>query len=162
MLVATAPQTVEWDGSLHGGCNPVIPFQDPLNVGAAVRSCAGFGIKRVILTRDAANPYHPKSIRASSGAVFKMEFVRGPSLEELGAVIDNRVPVISLDRGGEDLETVSFPESFMLVPGIEGPGLPANLKMHSVSIPVSDAIESLNAPAALAIFMYVWRGKIKK
>ncbi|HPS57597.1 MAG TPA: 16S rRNA (guanine(527)-N(7))-methyltransferase RsmG [Spirochaetota bacterium] len=162
VLVAEAPQAGEWDGSLVSGCNPVIPFQDPLNVGAAVRSCAGFGIERIILTRDAANPYHPKSIRASSGAVFKMEFVKGPSLEEFSGIIDNSVPVISLDRGGDDLAGISFPGSFLLIPGIEGPGLPANLKMHSVSIPVSDAIESLNAPAALAIFMYVWRGKTKK
>lgn len=162
VLVASAPELHEWDGAPVPGCNPVIPFQDPLNVGAAVRSCAGFGIERIILTRDAASPYHPKSIRASSGAVFKMKFYRGPSLDEFGSMPGNMVPVISLDRGGEDLDGITFPESFLLIPGIEGPGLPDELKRHSVSIPVSDAIESLNASAALAIFMYVWHIKTKK
>ena len=162
LLAAEAPAAEEWDGEFLQGCNPVIPFQDPLNVGAAVRSCAGFGIKRIILTRDAANPYHPKSVRSSSGAVFNMEFVRGPRLCDLGGMVNDRRPVITLDRGGADLAGAIFPESFLLVPGIEGPGLPENLKMHSVSIPVDGAIESLNAPAALAIFMYVWREKTKK
>lgn len=162
ILIAEVPELGGWDGSLLEGCNPVIPFQDPLNVGAAVRSCAGFGIQRIILTGDAANPYHPKSIRASSGAVFKMEFVRAPVLGEFPDLIDDSVQVISLDRGGEDLAEITFPDSFLLVPGIEGPGLPAKLKTHSVSIPVSDAVESLNASVALGIFMYVWRNRGKK
>jgi tRNA G18 (ribose-2'-O)-methylase SpoU len=53
-----------------------------------VRSAAGFGVKRIILTRDAANPYHPKSIRSSAGAVFEVEFVRGPRLEDFQVIME--------------------------------------------------------------------------
>lgn len=153
----------DWDGSLVPGCNPVIPFQDPVNVGAAVRSCAAFGITAVILTKDAANPYHPKAVRASSGAVFNMRFMRGPSVGEIGSTAAaGNAELLSLDSGGRDIAEIEYPERFLLVPGIEGPGLPESLKHLSVSIPISDAVESLNAPAALSIFLYCWREKTKK
>ncbi len=160
ILIAELPEIEEWDGSIISGCNPVIPFQDPLNVGAAVRSAAGFGVKRIILTKDAANPYHPKSIRSSAGAVFELEFVRGPRLEDFSEIlIYSDEKIFTLDTSGSPLNTISFPEKFIVIPGIEGPGLPDNLKTDAVSIPLSDSIESLNAAVALSVFLYQWRVK---
>lgn len=161
ILVAELPEIEEWDGDIAEGCNPVIPFQDPLNVGSAVRSAVGFGVRRIILTRDAANPYHPKSIRSSAGAVFDAEFVRAPRLDEfpeIAALHENRV--FTLDRSGSPLYNVEFPEKFIVIPGIEGPGLPDELRSDSVAIPLSENIESLNAAVALSIFLYQWRVKI--
>ncbi len=161
ILVAELPEIEEWKGDVAEGCNPVIPFQDPLNVGSAVRSAAGFGVKRIILTRDAANPYHPKSIRSSAGAVFEVEFIRGPRLDEfpeMAALQENRV--FTLDRAGSPLYEVEFPEKFIVIPGIEGPGLPDELRSDSVAIPLSGSIESLNAAVALSVFLYQWRVKI--
>jgi len=160
LLVAELPEIHEWDGSAAEGCNPVIPFQDPLNVGSAVRSAAGFGVKRIILTKDAANPYHPKSIRASAGAVFEMEFLRGPRLDDFSEILNSAgCRIFTLDKSGSPLNTISFPEKFIVIPGIEGPGLPDNLKTDTVSIPLSDSIESLNAAVALSVFLYQWRVK---
>lgn len=160
ILVAELPEISEWSGEIVDGCNPVIPFQDPLNVGSAVRSAAGFGVKRIILTRDAANPYHPKSIRSSAGAVFEVEFVRGPRLEDFQVIMEpSEEKIFTLDKSGSPLNTISFPEKFIVIPGIEGPGLPENLKIDTVSIPLSDNIESLNAAVALSIFLYQWRIK---
>jgi len=157
LLIAGLPEIREWDGSVVGGCNPVIPFQDPLNVGSAVRSSAGFGVSRIILTRDAANPFHPRSIRSSAGAVFEMEFFRGPALNNLSDLLTQKgVDVYTLDRSGTPVYNVDFPEKFIIVPGIEGPGLPDELKAGAVSIPLSDNIESLNASVALSIFLYQW------
>lgn len=163
VLVADSPEIHEWDGSLSAGCNPVIPFQDPLNVGAAVRSCAAFGVTTIILTRDAANPFHPKSVRSSSGAVFNVRFYRGPSIYEMAELLSGKdVPLMTLDSEGRDLSVVEFPGTFIIVPGLEGPGLPPGLKVNTVSIPVSGLVESLNAPVALSIFLYAWREKMKK
>lgn len=161
LLVAELPDIETWNGEVAEGCTPVIPFQNPLNVGSAVRSAAGFGVKRIILTQDAANPYHPKSIRASAGAVFEMEFVRGPRLDEFAGMLgSSQNRIFTLDRSGTPLYTISFPERFIVIPGIEGPGLPDNLKTDAVSIPLSGNIESLNAAVALSVFLYQWRIKI--
>lgn len=156
LLITEMPLIEEWDGSLLEGCNPVIPFQDPANVGAAVRSAAGFGVERIILARGAANPYHPKSIRASSGAVFSVSFLKGPSIDEISDSAGGKVTLVSLDRGGADISEFVFPESFILVPGSEGQGIPEGLMHKSVSIPVTDRIESLNASVALSVFLYEW------
>jgi 16S rRNA (guanine527-N7)-methyltransferase len=160
ILIAPLPVIEEWKGVIGDGCTPVIPFQDPLNVGSAVRSAAGFGVTRVILTSDAANPFHPKSIRASSGAVFEIEFFRGPSLGDIFNIAQrSSIDIIALDKNGKDIAEVEFPSRFMLIPGVEGPGLPDIYLNKSVSIPLSDKIESLNASVALSIFMYEWNRK---
>lgn len=160
ILIAPLPDIKDWNGSIGEGCTPVIPFQDPLNVGSAVRSAAGFGITRIILTSDAANPFHPKSIRSSSGAVFEIEFTRGLSLNEIFQTAEKSgIEILALDKNGRDISDVEFPSGFLLVPGIEGPGLPEIYLHKSVSIPLSDKIESLNASVALSIFMYEWNRK---
>ena len=160
--MAPLPEIKEWNGETYDGCNPVIPFQDPLNVGSAVRSAAGFGIKKVILSADAANPFHPKSIRASSGAVFEIEFMRGPVLNGIFSIAEKSgIEIIALDKNGRNISEIEFPRKFILIPGIEGPGLPDHYSGRCVSIPVSDKIESLNASVAISIFMYEWNKKNK-
>jgi len=157
ILIADMPSIEKWDGTLYDGCNPLIPFQDPLNVGAAVRSAVAFGIKKIILTTDAANPYHYKSIRASSGAVFDVDFLRAPRLSEISEFLKSEsFRVFALDKKGLVLNHVDFPDKFIVIPGIEGTGLPENLKGNTVSIPMVGDIESLNATVSLSIFMYHW------
>ncbi len=156
ILVTDMPVIEKWNGFAEKGCNPVIPFQDPANVGAAVRSAAGFGVKRIILAKGAANPFHPKSIRASSGAVFKMHFVKGPSIDELSDFAARDISIVSMDKEGLSIEEFIFPKSFFLVLGLEGQGLPESLMQSSVSIPVTDSVESLNASVAFSIFLYEW------
>ena len=46
-------------------------IQDPGNIGTILRTAAAFGIAQVILTGGCADPYGPKAVRASMGAVFR-------------------------------------------------------------------------------------------
>jgi len=160
LLIAPFPEINIWDGSISDGCTPVIPFQDPVNVGASVRSAVAFGVQQIILTSDAANPFHPKSVRSSSGAVFEVEFVRGPGLDEIIQIAHSGgYEILSLDKKGRSIYQVKFPERFILVPGKEGQGLPQIYQKNSVSIPVSDKVESLNASVAFSVFLYEYNRK---
>ena len=197
LLVIQTPEIPEWDYRLTEGCNLLIPFQDPVNVGAVIRSAAGFGVKKIIMLKEAAHPFHPRSIRASTGAVFRFihphpaplpssqaisatresdlfspspggrrlrgggtienVLCKGPSINELKTICDQRkLNIIALDMAGTPIESFHFPAKFILLPGLEGQGIPEALKASSISIPISGAIESLNAAIATSIMLFYW------
>lgn len=134
------------------GCSVLVPFQDPENVGAMIRSAVAFGATQIILLEESAHPYHPKALRASGGAVFHARLRHGPSLQELS----KDLPLVALSAEGKDISAVGFPPRFGLLPGMEGSGLPEHLRQTAVSIPISSRVESLNAAAATAIALYLW------
>ena len=135
------------------GCSLLVPFQDPENVGAVIRSAVAFDVDRIILLAESANPFHPKAVRASAGTVFSARLFQGPSLSE----IPPNLPVIALSSSGQPLAQTRFPTSFCLLTGMEGPGLPSRWQAETVAIPMAPGVESLNAAVATAIALYEWR-----
>jgi 16S rRNA (guanine527-N7)-methyltransferase len=138
------------------GITIFIPFQDPANVGAAVRTAVAFGVKRIVLLEGAANPYHVKSVRAAGTAIFRAPLFSGPKIEELKIT---GAPLYSLDAGGENIARAILPFNMGLVVGLEGPGLPENLKRGGrvLSIPMVKGVESINATASLTAALFEWR-----
>ncbi len=154
LLLLRVPPFPSWRASdgFAEGCNLLVPFQDPENVGAVIRSAAAFGVGQVILLAESAHPFHPKSLRASGATVMSTRLVHGPSLKELPADL----PIIALSAEGDDIRATVFPPSFGLLIGLEGPGLPAAWRRTARRIPIRAAVESLNAAAAAAIALYEW------
>ena len=153
-LLLIKPQEMpEWDHTIAAcGCTLFIPFQDPVNVGSIIRSSAALGVTKIVILKEAANPFHSKSLRASGPAVFKVSIYTGPSIKELNSV---DFPLLVLDAHGHDIKNYSFPKAFGLLPGVEGPGIPNELKhIDALSIPMQPGIESLNAAVATAITLY--------
>lgn len=156
LLLVKVPEIRPWsDGcGWPAGCTLFVPFQDPENVGAVIRSAAAFGVKRVVLLREAAHPFHPRSSRAAGPALFQVELMQGPSLADLRA---SAAPLIALDTTGPELSEAPFPERFGLVVGVEGPGLPKHWREgERRRIAIEPGVDSLNAAAAVAIALYVW------
>ncbi len=145
------PKWVPSEG-LPEGCTLLVPFQDPENVGAVIRSAVAFGVAGIILLAEAANPYHPKSVRASGGAVFRARLLEGPSINDL----PQDLPIVPLSKEGKRITDFNFPSKFGLLPGIEGPGLPDRFRKAAVSIPITREVESLNAVVATAIALFAW------
>jgi 16S rRNA (guanine(527)-N(7))-methyltransferase RsmG len=157
LLLVKLPEMPRWDPSepWPAGCTLLVPFQDPENVGAVIRSAAAFGVARVVLLKESAHPFHPKSARAAGTALFQVPLREGPSIRELDP---SASPLIALSADGESLAAYAFPETFGLVPGVEGPGLPENLRAgQRLRIPIAPGVESLNAAASVAIALYEWR-----
>jgi len=156
ILAIKAPSPNPWVEDGHErGCVLFLPFQDPANIGAAIRSGAAFGVNSVVLLSEAAHPFHPKSLRASGTSVFRVKMRNGPSISELFL---KGLPLLVLDPRGKDISNYTFPDSFGLLAGLEGPGIPDRLRgAQFLSIPIDRKIESLNAALAVGIALYQWR-----
>jgi 16S rRNA (guanine527-N7)-methyltransferase len=154
LLVIGIPEIAEWDeaAGFPRGCTLLLPFQDPENVGAVIRSAVAFGVTQVVLLAESAHPYHPRAWRASGGTVLRVRLLEGPALADLPPDL----PVVALSAQGQDVGQFDFPDSFALLPGIEGPGLPEAFRARTVGIPMREGVESLNAATATAIALYVW------
>lgn len=134
------------------GCSLLVPFQDPENVGAVIRSAAAFGVSQVIFLAESAHPYHPKAVRASVGSMASVRLRQGPALANLPPDL----PIIALSAQGRSIDRCEFGPSFGLLAGMEGPGLPDIWRQQAVCIPIQPVVESLNAAVATAVALYEW------
>ncbi|MDR2340159.1 MAG: 16S rRNA (guanine(527)-N(7))-methyltransferase RsmG [Deltaproteobacteria bacterium] len=136
------------------GIRLFVPFQDPANVGTIVRTATAVGVRTVLL-REAANPFHPKALRASGPLAFGAGLERGPSLAELaGAGIPR---LYALSARGRDINGFDpGPGPLNLAMGLEGPGLDGLFPEDGrLSIPMVGDAESLNASAAAAMALAI-------
>lgn len=129
--------------------------QDPGNLGTIVRTLAWFGNFRLLLSPNSVDPYNPKVVRSSMGAIFHLPMELDVSLNE----INNRYRKIAcLDMHGDKPSAASFKEFDCYLFGNEARGVPHELlkeiDVHSFSIPGSGAIESLNLASAVNMCAY--------
>ncbi len=132
--------------------------QDPGNVGTVIRSASAFGIDAVILTGDCADLYHPRTVRAAMGAVFR-QHVLTMRREELFSMLQSlQLPLFSaaLDPVAKDIRSVELSRVAVAV-GSEGQGLSKQMldaSMGKLIIPMTPDSESLNAAVAASILMW--------
>lgn len=143
----------------RGNCLLLDGLADPANVGAVIRTAAAAGYPEVYLT-DCADPYSPKSVRASMSGIFHTQLMRGTREEILEALYGT--PLVAADMGGEDVFSFTPPEKFCICIGNEGSGLSDSVRSRAdftVGIPMSGGMESLNAAVSAGILMYLLRMK---
>jgi len=133
------------------GLELICALGDPANLGAALRSAAAFGARRIVLMGGAAHPFHPKALRASANAQFELTLMRGPEWPDLNMAAG---PVVALDQRGEDMARFGWPRDLRLVLGEEGQGLPEGLTVKRLAIPTTGAVESLNATVAASLALF--------
>lgn len=143
----------------QGRCLLLDGLQDPANVGAIIRTAVAAGYEDIYLA-GCADPFSPKSVRASMSGVFFARIMQGTQEEILSAIAG--MSVIAADMGGEDVFSYVAPEKFCLAVGSEGSGLSALVRGRAdvtVRIPMDARTESLNAAVSAGILMYALRTK---
>lgn len=157
-LVIETPSLAKWSSDRSPqGLEVISPLQDPSNLGALARTAVAFGCKNLILTKESANPFLPKSIRASAGAILDLRLEQGPSLMEVNLALENREEAWALDMSGKSIHGFAWPESCYLVLGEEGRGVPQS-KIKKLHIPIQK-VESLNATVAASIAISSYKQK---
>jgi TrmH family RNA methyltransferase len=128
-------------------CVALWGVHDPGNVGTILRSAHAFGAASVAIGPDTADPYGPKAVRASMGAIFSVPLARVASVDELPG---ERVALVAHE--GQPLRGRT---AATILVGGERQGLPAEVVAacdRTAHIPI--ASESLNAAMAATIALY--------
>jgi RNA methyltransferase, TrmH family len=130
-------------------CVALWGVHDPGNVGTVLRSALAFGAASVALGPDCADPYTPKAVRASMGAIFAVDVARVSAVSELPG------DKVALAAGTGDALAGPLEGPLTLIVGAERTGLPADVIAacdRTAHIPI--ATESLNAAVAASIALY--------
>ena len=147
-----------WDAAAPGKTLVLETIQDPGNLGTILRTANALDMDTVILTGECADLYHPKTVRAAMGAVFRQrvyEMQRGEMRETLR---ENGLKLYgaALSEKSVDIRTLELDRIAVAI-GSEGKGLsPEMLELcdGELIIPMNSACESLNAAIAAAIVMW--------
>jgi TrmH family RNA methyltransferase len=146
------------DAALGPLCVYLHGVHDPGNVGAVLRSAEAFGASCVAIGPGTADPFGPKAVRASMGAVFAVEMAKvGDPADLPGTTIalDPAAPrelsQISLDPVIPDTEV----RGLTLIVGSEREGLPrAVVETADLSASIPIRTHSLNAAMAATVALY--------
>ena len=129
---------------------------DPGNVGTVIRTANAAGYGEIYLTDECADPYSPKSVRASMSGVFFTKIYRASRAEILSVLADT--PIVVADMGGANVFHFTPLKRFALAIGNEANGISKEVfsqAAHTVKIPMQATQESLNAAISAGIIMYV-------
>ena len=138
--------------------------RDPQNVGAIVRVAAAFGVDRIVMSRDCADLYNPKTLRASMGTVFGTRIDRVSSIPCMATALregGRRVFAAALDRDSRRLGELEIRSGDCVLIGNEGHGLSREAIEScdgTVFIPMAEGVESLNAATAAAVLVWEFFG----
>jgi 23S rRNA (guanosine2251-2'-O)-methyltransferase len=133
---------------------------DPRNLGAVIRSAAGFGAHGVVIAERRAASMTASAWKSSAGAAIRVQVARATNLtRQLKAYQEAGLMVIGLAADGDvELPTLELGDGpLVVVIGSEGKGLSrlvAETCDQLVSIPTASTLESLNAGVAAGIALY--------
>lgn len=151
----------KWDGRALTGRRQVLlldGLQDPGNLGTILRTAEAFALGAVVLCEGCADPFSPKVVRSTMGAVFRLPCVQIPLREAIGLLRRQGLAVYAaaLHQDSAPLSAVPLDSAAVII-GSEGRGVSQDaleLSDRRVIIPMAGRAESLNAGVAAAIVIY--------
>jgi TrmH family RNA methyltransferase len=177
-LVTVSPEVLAWASDTRTPRGPIVVFDvpdavpprhhdqvvlhgiaDPGNLGAIMRTAVAFGWD-VTLSGRTADPWSPKVIRASAGAVFGARLSRSVRVDTLADI--GVTTVATVVSGGERPGRPDARPIALLI-GAEAGGLPMEVVAGAElrwTIPMGKGTESLNAAVAAGILMYACTGDV--
>jgi len=125
LAVAAIPE-----GSVSGAKRVLVldGVQDPGNVGTLIRTAAWFGVDAVVCGPGTADPFAPKTVRATMGGIWDVAIVRSDDLaESLRACRDDGFGIWAADMDGTDSRDWHPGARSVLMIGSEAHGISTEL-----------------------------------
>ena len=132
--------------------------QDPGNVGTIWRTADAFGADGLLLCSGCADPWNPKTVRATMGAVFRLPVYEGTLKDAARLLSAASVPLYAaaLGQDAQDIRDVPLSKAAVVI-GSEGRGVSDEalaLCRKAVRIPMRARCESLNAAVAASVALW--------
>lgn len=158
-LLAVAPVRLLGVDELVRLDGPVLVLadvNDPANAGTVLRSADAFGCAGVVFGSAGVDPFHPKVVRGSMGAVFRLAMAVAEPAELAAAAVSSGRRMLGLSSLGTPISDEQWKPPFALVVGNERHGLGAwaNLCERLLAIPMTGKTESLSAAVSGSIALY--------
>ncbi|TWI52419.1 TrmH family RNA methyltransferase [Pseudomonas duriflava] len=130
-------------------------IQDPGNLGTVLRTLAWFGNFRCLLSPGSVDPYNPKVVRSSMGAIFHASIELDVEIDSLRTRFER---IACLDMNGERVQSENFKTFDCYLFGNEARGVPREqliaLNAQPFTISGCGTIESLNLAATVNMCAY--------
>lgn len=158
-LEAPFPVKSPIDGSGKAPLLYMAGLGDPGNLGTLIRSAAALGATGVALGPDTADPYSPKALRSTMGAIFQVPLYMGIGIDEMtGWAGRTGTKIIGADpHSGKAPWDTDLSAAFVLALGSEREGIPPDLAEavdETVRIPQVREAESINVAMAGTAILY--------
>ncbi len=134
-------------------------INNPVNVGAILRTAEAAGAAGVIVTFNTSDPFSPKSLRGAMGSAFRLPIWAAASYSEMiNWCSRNGLSSVCTDAEVSELYTeLDWTKGIALILGPESTGLMAEevkVADHAVRIPMNGLVESLNVSVAAGILLF--------
>ena len=139
-------------------------LEDPHNVGAIIRTATAGGASAIIFGARRQAPITGTVFKASAGTLGKIPLIEVSNINDsVRKLKDAGFWIASLEAEGKDsLFDAKLDGSFAIIVGAEGKGVrqkTGELADFTISIPMENNTESLNASVAAALLIYEWKRK---
>jgi len=133
-------------------------LQDPGNLGTILRTAHAAGATAAFVCGEGADPYHPRAVRASMGAIFHLPLAAAGVPELLAQLAEHGIAALAADAAGEaEYGACDLARPLALFFGGEGAGLPGDVlaRMEQrVRVPLRPGVDSLSVGAAAAVLLF--------
>lgn len=139
-------------------------LQDPHNVGAVIRSAAAFGLAAVFIPEHRQVGITGTVVKTSAGQAFRIPLVQIGNVNHAIRVLKEKgfwVYGLAMD-GAQSLPQEKFDAPAAFIIGNEGEGIREKTLEHcdiTLSIPMHERTESLNAAVSAGIVFYAWSAR---
>ena len=133
-------------------------IQDPGNLGTILRTADSVNLNQIIITKNTADPYNPKVVRSTMGAIFRVKIIETDNLvQTLREIKKNKFKVVVTSLDTEDsIYNIDYKKKVIVI-GNEANGVSKEVQEladNKVKIPMLGRTESLNASVATGIVLY--------
>lgn len=133
-------------------------IQDPGNLGTILRTLDSIGLKQIVLSEKCADPYNPKVVRSTMGAIFRVNIIEVKNIvDTLKEIKKNKYKIMATSlEGAESIYDADYNKKVIVI-GNEANGVSKevlSIADEKIKIPMLGKTESLNASVATGVILY--------